>query len=320
MRNKIICSTVCALLLGLCLPVEAQQPKKVPRIGWLSAGSSSNDFPENQALEGLRELGWVEGKNVVIEYRHAAGNAARLAEFAAELVRLNVDLIVTFSAGVAVAKKATGTIPIVMQTSQDPVRTGFVASLAPPGENLTGVTFLTDELEVLKESLPSVSRAAILWEPAHVDNEFKGMQATASGLGVRLQSLEVPRPARSDEVERAIQAALEGRAEALILAPGGFTILHRKRIIGLAAKHRLPVFSAWRIFADDGAILTYGPDMNTARRIAYYVDRILKGTKPADLPVEQPTKFEFVINLKTANQIGFTIPQSVLYRADKVIK
>jgi putative tryptophan/tyrosine transport system substrate-binding protein len=325
MRNKIICFTVCALLLGLCLPVEAQQRMKVPRIGWLSAGSSSNEFPENQALEGLRELGWVEGKNVVIEYRHAAGNAARLAEFAAELVRLNVDLIVTFSAGVAVAKNATGTIPIVMQTSQDPVRTGFVASLARPGGNLTGVTFLTDELsgkrlELLKESLPSVSRAAILWEPAHVDNEFKGMQAAAPSLGVRLQSLEVPRPARSDEVDRAIQAALEGRAEALILAPEGFTILHRKRIIGLAAKHRLPVFSAWRIFADDGAILTYGPDMNTARRIAYYVDRILEGTKPADLPVEQPTKFEFVINLKTANQIGLTIPQSVLYRADKVIK
>jgi putative ABC transport system substrate-binding protein len=326
---------MCARSLGLfCLLItlllitrlaEAQQPAKLPRIGWLSAGSSSNEFPQNQALEGLRELGWVEGKNLVIEYRHAASNAERLVESAAELVRLNVDLIVTFSAGVAVAKKAIGTIPIVMQTSQDPVRTGFVASLARPGGNLTGVTFLTDELsgkrlELLKESLPTVSRAAILWEPAHVDNEFKGMQAVAPALGVQLQSLEVPRPTRPDEVERAIQAALEGRAEALILAPGGFTILHRKRIIALATKHRLPVFSAWRIFAEDGAILTYGPDMDFARRIAYYVDRILKGAKPADLPVEQPTKFELVINLKTAKQIGVTLPQWLLMRADKVIK
>jgi putative ABC transport system substrate-binding protein len=187
------------------------------------------------------------------------------------------------------------------------------------------VTFLTDELsgkrlELLKESIPTASRAAILWEPAHVDNEFKGMQTAAPGLGVRLQSLEVPRPARTDEAERAIQAALEGRAQALILAPGGFTILHRKQLIDLAAKHRLPVFSAWRIFADDGAILTYGPDTDWARRLAYYVDRVIKGAKPADLPVEQPMKFEFVINLQMAKQIGLTIPPNVLVRADRVIR
>jgi putative ABC transport system substrate-binding protein len=325
MKKKSIAATLCAMLLLLCSVAEAQQAKKIPRIGWLSAGSSSNEFPQKQALEGLRELGWIDSKNVVIEYRHAAGDAKRLAEFAAELVRLNVDVIVTFSAGVAVAKKATGTIPIVMQTSQDPVRSGIVASLARPGGNLTGVTFLTDELsgkrlELLKESIPTASRAAILWEPAHVDNEFKGMQTAAPGLGVRLQSLEVPRPARTDEAERAIQAALEGRAQALILAPGGFTILHRKQLIDLAAKHRLPVFSAWRIFADDGAILTYGPDTDWARRLAYYVDRVIKGAKPADLPVEQPMKFEFVINLQMAKQIGLTIPPNVLVRADRVIR
>jgi putative ABC transport system substrate-binding protein len=313
------------MLFALCVPAQAQQAKKLPRIGWLSAGSSVGEFPQTLALEGLKAMGWVDGKNVVIEYRHAAGNAERLSQSASELVRLNVDVIVTFSAGVAVAKKATATIPIVIQTSQDPVRAGFVASLARPGGNLTGVTFLTDELsgkrlELLKETLPRLSRAAILWEPAHVDNEFKGMQVAAPDLGVRLQSLEVPRPAKPDEAAKAVQSVLDGRAEALILAPGGFTILHRKRIIDLAARHRLAVFSAWGIFADEGAILTYGPDMQTAGRIGYYVDRILKGAKPADLPVEQPTKFELVINLKTASQIGLTIPQSVLYRADKVIR
>jgi putative ABC transport system substrate-binding protein len=290
------------MLFALCVPTEAQQAKKVPRIGWLSAGSSAAEFPEKQALERLRGLGWVEGKNVTIEYRHAGGNSERLAQAASELVRLNVDVIVTFSAGVAVARRATGTIPIVVGTSADPVRAGFVASLARPGGNLTGVTFLNDDL-------------------AHVDNEFKGMQAVAPGLGVRLQSVEVPRPARPDEVTRAMQAALEGSAGAVILAPGGFTILHRKAIIELAAKNRLPVISAWRIFADDGAVLTYGPDiLEISRRIAIYVDKILKGAKPADLPVEQPTKFEFVINLNAAKQIGLTIPPTVLARADKVIR
>ena len=206
-----------------------------------------------------------------------------------------------------------------------PCADGICSQLGAAGGNLTGVTFLTDELsgkrlELLKESIPGISRAVVLWEPAHVDNEFKGMQAVAPGLGVRLQLVELPRTARPDEVEKALQAALDGRAEAMILAPSGFTILHRKRIIELAAKSRLPVFSAWRIFAEDGAILTYGPELETSRRLATYVDKILKGTKPADLPVEQPTKFELVINLKTAKQIGVTIPPNVLARADRVIR
>jgi putative tryptophan/tyrosine transport system substrate-binding protein len=319
-------SFCCAMLIALCASAQMQPTNKIPRIGWLSAGSSAAEFPERQVLEGLRSLGWTDGKNVVIEFRHAAGSAERLSQMASDLVSLNVDVIVTFSAGVAAAKRATGTIPIVAQTSQDPVRAGFVASLARPGGNLTGITFLNDELsgkrlELLKETLPGVTRAAILWEPAHVDNEFKGMQAAAPGLGVRLQSVEVPRPARPDEVERALQAVRSGDAEALILAPGGFTILHRKWIIELAAKHRLPVTSAWRIFAEDGAVLTYGPDiLETSRRLATYVERILKGAKPADLPVEQPTKFELVINLKTAKQLGLAIPPNVLARADRVIK
>ena len=326
MKRKIVIYLLTATLLSTAPFVQAQPAKKVPRIGWLSSGSSSAGFPEKQALEGLRGLGWAEGKNVVIEYRYAGGDPERLSQLASELVRLNVDVIVTFSSGVAVAKRATGTIPIVVGTSQDPVRAGFVDSLARPGGNLTGVTFLTDELsgkrlELLKEAIPGISRAAILWDLAHVDNEFKGMQAAAPGLGIRLQSLEVPRPARPNEVERAMQAAVDGGAKAFILAPGGFTILHRKRIIELAAKNRLPVISAWRIFADDGAFFTYGPEiLEISQGIATYVDKILKGAKPADLPVEQPTKSEFVINLKAAKQIGLTIPPNVLARADKVIK
>ena len=323
-RRGVFVFTLCTLLFALCSSAGAQSTKKIPRIGWLSAGSSASEFPERQVLEGLHALGWVEGKTATIEFRHARGDGNRLAEFAAELVHLNVDAIVTFSSGVAIAKRATSGIPIVAQTSQDPVRAGFVASLARPGGNITGVTFLNDELsgkrlELLKETIPGLSRALILWEPAHVDNEFKGMQSVAPRLGVRLHSAEVPRPARPDEIDRAIAAAAE--TETLILAPGGFTIAHRKRLIDEATKRRLPVSSAWRIFADDGAILTYGPDISViSRRLAAHLDKVLKGAKPADLPVEQPTKFEMVINLKTANQIGVTIPPNVLARADQVIR
>jgi putative ABC transport system substrate-binding protein len=310
----------------LTTATQAQQTKKIPRIGWLSASSSAAEFPEKQALEGLHALRWIDGKNVLIEYRHAAGNLERLAQMASELVALNVDVILTFSAGVAITKRATSTIPLVVQTSQDPVRAGFIASLARPGGNLTGVTFLTDELsgkrlDLLKETLPKIARAAIVWEPAHVDNEFKGMQAAAPGLGVQLDSVEVQRPVRRDEVEKLIQTVLDRNADALVLAPSGFTIANRKQIIERAARHRLPTLSAWRIFAEDGAILTYGPEISAmAKRVANYVDRVLKGAKPADLPVEQPTKFELVANLKSAKQIGVTIPPNLLARADKVIR
>ena len=326
MTSKSFFCLLIIVTLAFVSAANAQQPAKLPRIGWLSAGSSSAEFPEKQALEGLRELGWIDGKTVTIDFRYAAGNSERLAQLATELVDLKVDVIVTFSAGVAIAKKATATIPIVVGTSQDPVRAGFVASLARPGGNLTGVSFLTDELsgkrlELLKDAIPSLTRVAVLWEPAHVDNEFKGMQAAAPTLKLRLQSVEIPRPTRPDEVERAIQAARDGSAQAIILAPGGFTILHRKRIIELAAKNRLPVVSAWRIFADDRAIFTYGPNLTElSNRIAVFVDKILKGTKPADLPVEQPMKFEFIINLKAAKQIGLTIAPNVLARADWVIR
>jgi putative ABC transport system substrate-binding protein len=314
------------ILLTFSPAANGQQRSKLPRIGWLSAGASSTEFPEKQALDGLRELGWIDGKTATIDFRYAAGNSERLAQMATELVDLNVDVIVTFSAGVAVAKRATATIPIVFGTSQDPVRAGFVASLARPGSNLTGASFLTDELsgkrlELLKETIPSLTRAAVVWEPAHVDNEFKGMQLAAPELKLKLRSIEIPRPTGPDEVARAIKAALDGSAKAIVLAPSGFTILHRKQIIELAARNRLPVISAWRIFADDGAIFTYGPNLSElSERIAVFVDKILKGAKPTDLPVEQPKKFEFIVNLKAAKKIGLTIPPNLLVRADKVIR
>lgn len=322
-------------LVLMCLPAvwilssiaaQAQQFKSLPRIGWLSAGSSSTEFPEKQALDGLRTFGWIEGKTITIEYRHAAWNPERLAPLAAELVGLKVDLIVTFSGGVAAAKRSTVSTPIVIATSQDPVRAGFVSTLARPGGNITGVTFLNDDLagkrlELLKETLPAASRAAVLWETTHVDNEFKGMQTAAPALAIGLQSMEIPRPPRADEIDRAVQSARANHADALVLAPGGFTILHRKRIIELAAKNRLPAISAWRIFAEDGALFTYGPElMETSGRVAYFVDKILRGAKPGDLPVEQPTKFEFIVNLKAAKQIGLTIPPNILARADRVIR
>lgn len=321
--KSISLGTLCAMLLVPCIGAKAQ-PKKMARIGWLSAASSAAEFPEQQVLDALRSSEWAKQRNLVIEFRHAAGNAERLAQMAAELAALNVDAIVTFSAGVVPAKRATTTIPILMQTSQDPVRAGIVAGLARPGGNLTGVTFLTDELsgkrlELLKETLPRLSRVAVIWEPAHVDNEVKGMQAAAPGLRLRLQSIEVPRPARSDEVERALQSAAD--AEAVALAPGGFTIANRKRLVEQAAKQRRPVVSAWKIFAKDGALLTYGPDIQViTQRLAIMLGKVLNGAKPADLPIEQPAKFELVINLKTAKQIGLTVPSGVLARADRVIR
>ena len=314
---------LCAVLVALNASARAQA-NRTARIGWLSAASSSADFPEQQVLDALRGSGLADKRNVVIEFRHAAGNPERLAQMAAELAALNVDAIVTFSAGVVPAKRATTTIPIVMQTSQDPVRAGLVASLARPGGNLTGVTFLTDELagkrlELLKQALPRLSRAAIIWEPAHVDNELKGMQAAAPGLGVRLQSVEIPRPPRSDELERALQTARE--AEAFVLAPGGFTIANRKRLIDEAAKQNRPIVSAWKVFAEDGALFTYGPDIQAiTQRLAVLLGKVLNGAKPADLPIEQPTKFELIINLKAAKEIGVTIPPIVLARADRVIR
>jgi len=321
-------ATVLALLALGTVPrtAGAQPAARLARVGLLSISADATQFPEKQTLAALRSLGWLEGKNLLIEHRYARGDPDLLARQAAELVRLKVDVILTFGGGVSIARQATQTIAIVFGSSQDPVRTGFVASLARPGANMTGATYLTDELsakrlELIKEMVPGISRVAVLWEPAHIDNEFKGMQAASSGLGIQLQSVEVPRPVRSDEIEKAMQAIRQGQAQTLVLAPGGFTIANRKRIIALATENRIPVVSAWRIFADDGALLTYGPNLTEiAYRIALYVDRILKGAKPEDLPVEGPTRFELILNMKSAKALEISFPLTLLGRADEVIE
>jgi ABC-type uncharacterized transport system substrate-binding protein len=301
---------------------EAQQTAKVHRIGFLAGASSINPA----FLEGLRDLGYVDGKNIVIEPRYAEGKLDRLPEFAAELVRLKVDIIVTQSTPAAqAAKKATSTIPIVMATGGDAVGSGLVASLARPGGNITGLSTLATDiepkrLELVKEAVPKASRVAYLANPAIVPEMIglKNIQSAAPGLGVTIKFAAMQGPG---DFEHAFAEAVRDKVHAALFAQNQSTIPHRHQIVSLAAQHRLPVMYGWVDFAEAGGLMFYGvslPDLY--RRAAVYVDKVLKGTKPADLPVEQPMKFELVINLKAAKQIGLTIPPNLLARADKVIK
>jgi putative tryptophan/tyrosine transport system substrate-binding protein len=278
-------------------------------------------------LQGLRELGYVEGQNVVIEYRWADGNFERLPELAAELVRLKVDVIVAAVTQASLAaKKATGTIPIVMVAVANPVDSGLIASLARPGVNITGTSAMTDELvgkqlELLNETFPKVSRVAAMWNPANPvfqKLQLRAVEATARELNVGLQKVEAR---NAVEIERAFAAIAKEGTRALVLLSDPLFITHRKQIADLALKYRLPAATGVKEYAEAGLLMSYGVSFTDLyRRSATYVDKILKGAKPADLPVERPTKFELVINLKTANKIGLTIPQSVLFRADRVIK
>jgi putative ABC transport system substrate-binding protein len=315
-------------VLGVPLAGEAQQPGKVPRVGFLGPRSRSDGTPYLDAfLQGLRELGWVEGQNIAIEYRFAEGRLDRLAALAAELVRLKVDVILAASTPPAVAaKSATSTIPIVMATSADPVELGLVASLARPGGNVTGLSFsvaldvVGKELELLKETVPKVRRVAVLWNPANPGNTLamKTLRNTARSLSVQLQLLEARSP---NEFEAAFAAMAREGAGALLVVPDSIFGLHRARLQDLAAKSRLPAMHGLREHTEAGGLMSYAVDLRDSfRRSATYVDKILKGAKPADLPVEQPTKFELVINLKTAKALGLTIPQSVLLRADEVLQ
>jgi len=305
-------------------PAEAQPTGKVYRIGYLAMFPAP---PGREAfLQGLRDLGWIEGQNITIEYRYAHGRLEQLLDLVAELVRLKVDLIVAVSPQpVQAAKEATTTVPIVMVAVADPVTYGFVTSLARPGGNITGVSLLLPELsakrlELLREMVPKLSRAAVLWNAANPFRalDLKVAQAGARALGVTLQSLGVRGP---DDFDRAFEAASRERARALITLEDPLTFAHRTRIVGLAAKHRLPAIYGLREYVDAGGLMSYAPILlDNFRRAATYVDKILKGTKPADLPVEQPTKFELVINMRTAKAIGLKIPQSLLLRADQVIQ
>ena len=330
MKIKITVLALSAMLFALCPSAAAQQPKKVPRMGYLSAQDPARESTRSEAIRlALRELGYIEGQNIATEYRYAEGKPDRFPELAAELVRLKVDIIVAAGGRrlVPAAKNATKTIPIIMVgTGLDPVEAGFVESLARPGGNVTGITNLTGELggkrlELLKEAVPKVARVAALYDPAapgSVLDVKEVLLVAARALGLTLQPWEVR---SAEDFDRVFAAMGKQRPDGLYLPSGNLMNLNQKRIVGFALKSRLPSMCANREFVDAGGLMSYGADLaDSYRRVAYYVDRILKGAKPADLPVERPTKFELVINLKTAKQIGVTIPQSVLYRADKVIK
>jgi putative tryptophan/tyrosine transport system substrate-binding protein len=327
MKRKTTILTLTAVLFALCSHAEAQQPTKIPRIGYLAPTPLSALVVRTEAFrQGLRELGYVEGKNIVVEWRSADGKTDRLPALAAELVRLKVDVIVTTGpTGTRPAKEATSTIPIVMAQDIDPVGTGFVTSLARPGGNITGLSSLVPEisgkqLELLKEILPRLSRVAVLWTSSNPANAqvLKEMESTAGALGLKLQSLDI---LGAQDIETAFRVAGKGRADAVLVLQNGVATSHRKELAAFAIRSRLPGMFPRLQFVEDGGLMSYGASIaDMDRRAATYVDKILKGAKPADLPVEQPTKFELIINLKTAKQIGLTIPPNVLAQADKVIK
>jgi putative tryptophan/tyrosine transport system substrate-binding protein len=328
MRKRVIGLAISTMLLAPCLSAEAQQPAKIHRIGYLTGTSRAISSTRIDTFRGgLRELGYVEGKNFILEYRSAEGKLDRFPALAAELVRLKVDIIVSAGLGpTRAAKDATNTIPIVMTNEGDPVGTGIVTSLARPGGNITGLSTLAPELsgkrlELLKEILPKLSRVAVFrtsTQPGTAQT-LKEVELAAKALGVQLQYLDVVDP---KDIAAAFRAASKGRAEAALwMVAGGVGNAQHTQVVELAGKNRLPVIYSGRGTVEAGGLMSYGVNQSDLdRRAAIYVDKILKGTKPADLPVEQPMKFEFVVNLKAAKQIGLTIPPNVLVRADKVIK
>jgi len=345
-NKKLVVCLLTTALLSTAPFVEAQQRKKAPRIGFLCALSGPSHHTEG-FLRGLRDLGYVEGKNIAIEYRFSQGKTDPFPQLAAELVRLKVDvLVVASSAAIRPAMRATKKIPIVMAQSDDPVMSGFVASLARPGGNITGLSSMAPELsakqlELLKEGVPKISRVAVLRNAANPGSalQLRETEITARALGVKLQPVEIgihggahedlfmddmiPYATIRDDKDfnQALAAIRKDPATGLIVLQDLLFFNYQQQLVDFAAKHRLPAIYAWRNFAEAGGLMAYGPsDKEMFRRAAVYVDKILKGTNPADLPVEQPTKFELVINLKTAKQIGVTIPPNVLARADKVIR
>ena len=329
MNRKLLGGVLTAFFLTIELPVDAQQPTKIPRIGFLQrrvAPTPANPDPLADAfLKGLQEIGYIDGKNIRIEHRYAEGRTDRLPGLIAEFVQLKVDVIVVASSqAIRVAKQATSTIPIVIVTQGDPVAEKLVTSLARPGGNITGLTRLTGELsgkrlELFKEAVPGISRVGILDGNTDLRSNVQDYEVAARAFNVTLQPLNLTGP--KPDVEGTFQAAVKAGANGLIINRDAVTASYLKQIADLAIKHRLPSMNEDSPYVEAGGLMSYATnDAEQFRRAAYYVDRILKGTKPADLPVEQPTKFEFVINLKTAKQIGLTIPPNVLARADRVIR
>jgi putative tryptophan/tyrosine transport system substrate-binding protein len=323
-QPSVLSLALCSLLFALCSSVRAQQPNKVPRIGYLTLAPRISDRRE-AFLQGLRDLGYVERKNIVIEWRFAEAKLDRAPVLATELVHLKVDIIVT--AGpipTRFAKEATPTIPIVMTQDTDPVGNGFVASLARPGGNITGLATLSPELsgkrlELLKEIVPKLSRIAVVGQSTYPGNaqNLRETEIAAEAFGVTVQYLDV---LNSKDIEIAFRGASKNRSDAALVLPGPLTTSQRIQIAELAVKNRLPLMYSGREHVDVGGLMYYGPSFtDLSRRAATYVDKILRGAQPADLPVERPRKFDLAINLRTANQIGVTIPPDLLYRADKVI-
>jgi putative ABC transport system substrate-binding protein len=329
MKKKIAVFALSALLFALCVSAAAQQSKKAPRIGYLALNEPARESARAEAIRlALRERGYIEGQNIATEYRYTEGKRERAAELAAELVRLKVDIILVTGGdpGIRAAKNATKTIPIVMMgAGADPVEAGIIDSLARPGGNVTGLTNLGGELggkrlELLKEAVPKLARVAVLHDPANRNHvlELKEVQTAARPLGLTVRSWEVR---AADGFEKVFTALNKQRPDGLYVPGGPLIRANEKRIVGFALKSRLPSVYTRREAVDAGGLMSYGADLaDIYRRVAYYVDRILKGAKPADLPVEQPTKFEFVINLNTAKQIGVIIPPDVLARATRIIR
>ena len=329
MPGKIFIWLLTTFLLITVLPAQAQQPTKIPRVGVLFIGG--RDQPHLEAFkQGLREHGYTEGKNIVLDYRYAEGDVDRLPSLAAELVQLNVDVIVTTSGNSArAARQATRAIPIVLTTGADPVKTGLAESLAKPGGNVTGLSIVEEDLsgkrvEILKETFPKMTRVAYLWNPVAVAYSASGnlsydqVEKATKAVGVQLLSYKASSLA---EIKKAFADMPKVRPHALVVLQSPLMTLNSKRIVELALGQHLPGMYPSNQFAQEGGLMAYGPVIaDLYRRAATYVDKILKGTKPAELPIEQPTKFELVINLKAAKQIGLTIPPTVLARADKVIK
>jgi putative tryptophan/tyrosine transport system substrate-binding protein len=328
-RGVALIAVLALSLLAAPLAAEAQQAAKVARIGYL--GNTQGPHLREAFLQGLRDLGYVEGRNLVIEYRDAEGKADRLAALAAELVALKVDVLVTeggSTVAALAAKQATRTLPIVFASVADPVASGLVTSLARPGGNVTGLSGVAAQLfgkrlELLTQAVPGVSRVAVLWLPGALGERtdkdmLKEAEAAARALGVRLQFVGARGPA---DIDRAFSDMTMARAGALTVLPSNVFLREHRRLVDLAARHRLPAVYSWREVVDAGGLMSYGASRtDSSRRAATYVDKILKGAKPADLPVERPRTFELVINLKTAKTLGLTIPQSVLGRADHIIE
>src|SRR5205809_2197177 len=326
MAKKIILLGLCSLLLAPCSAVDAQQAGKIFRIGFLDPSTASGSAGVVEVFrQELSKLGWIEGKNIAIEYRFAEQKPERLPELAADLVRLKVDLIVVSGTPPALAaKKATTTIPIVMASPADPVSAGLVASLARPGGNVTGNSGLafeldTKRLEILKDVVPKLARVGFLRLPSGSNSQLKEIRPAAVALKLKLEEIETQPDTKG--LESAFQTAKQKQAGAIMTTTSRIFFAERKRIVELAGKHRLPAIYFYEEFIDEGGLILYGADfVDLFQRAAVYVDKILKGAKPADLPVQQATKFEFVINLKAANQIGLTIPADMLARANRVIR